>query len=1030
MMDARKTLTFYLEEAQRLLATREEYVTTGNKLALKDMMKQATLALEGRAKVPHTRKREFFEPREEEEILFALEHFTMAPTYIKEGVFDTYGLKPAVEWFKTRDIMYGLTNEDTLEHRREEVEKKCQTLLKAAVYGEEPGKYSLAAANILKKKIEDMKEKKGEILGKAIVDCYNALRDLRFSRVYESDIQKGSNLFLSEKELKHIRKSIKSGGITKSQYEQIAEIAQAASLEQRIAAYELKHTKEDYEFLNRNYTFWEEKNSAGKDKQSILWSSTGTMATFTAPENTVNAGIAFVLSSSDNEEEGLGHVWIDNIEILSAQGANIPIKNAGFEEELRNTSNEHNDKQPAYWKPEIIKGNPILYLEDKQPFCGNQTKSLYMCNMTAGDEGEWEYEEKVPLTGGATYTLTFDCKVDGKLKEGLRVIISFEDEQGRCLGNYEYLFNRKAYIPCANYNLSMQCNAIVYAISEDITYAKKVKYEILCMLDDFCQGVEHWLVRNSRPEGSDAYGAVQGGRNLCSIAFSYACVKNTDVFSEKEKEELYAYIDYMLRYMLDYRDRTELTLKEAQKNCGNWQTDMCIGASMIMAVLEDYPDRKIWLNNAYAVLRGQLECNINQDGSWPESIRYHHAALERFTGYAKMLLTEVKENWFTQTRLSEMFAYGIKTQTPKYEYFNNRIGTPPFGDHCLTGGNDFSIYGVYIHTLEKINKELSDKMYETWLRAGRPVKKLWGESLLIENLHYVGEEYRTEDGFKMKLTSEKELKDAGIYIFRKTSNVEKESYFAIMSSPKPIAHGHLDQGSFILYKDSVPLVMDSGIEGYFDASTTWHICSYSHACVQFGSKQKHITRAKDGFINLSAGTFSLERGWVDVPKTSKVIECSLSEQVDKIVIEILNPEGEGIHKRTVLYFRKCDIYVIKDTVDNYEGKLLMNIPVVSKESKIYGNTVYSTGYYNVNLQTTILTDFESLVLDKGRTAPVYPTNEKISMLEYIRAVADSKDGFVTVLYPRNNKSSDLTFSKKINGWEVYYNSNKIIDILQ
>lgn len=160
MTDARKTLTFYLEEAQRLLATREEYVTTGNKLALKDMMKQATLALEGRAKVPHTRKREFFEPREEEEILFALEHFTMAPTYIKEGVFDTYGLKPAVEWFKTRDIMYGLTNEDTLEHRREAVEKKCQILLKAAVYGEEPGKYSLAAANILKKKIEDMKEKK------------------------------------------------------------------------------------------------------------------------------------------------------------------------------------------------------------------------------------------------------------------------------------------------------------------------------------------------------------------------------------------------------------------------------------------------------------------------------------------------------------------------------------------------------------------------------------------------------------------------------------------------------------------------------------------------------------------------------------------------------------------------------------------------------------------------------------------------------------------------------------------------------
>ncbi|WP_374019689.1 heparinase II/III family protein [Paenibacillus thiaminolyticus] len=70
-----------------------------------------------------------------------------------------------------------------------------------------------------------------------------------------------------------------------------------------------------------------------------------------------------------------------------------------------------------------------------------------------------------------------------------------------------------------------------------------------------------------------------------------------------------------------------------------------------------------------------------------------------------------------------------------------------------------------------------------------------------------------------------------------------------MSSPKPVAHGHLDQGSFVLYKNSVPLVMDSGIEGYFESSTPWHICSYSHACLQFATRRKAISQDFNGAIN-------------------------------------------------------------------------------------------------------------------------------------------------------------------------------------
>src|SRR5690625_7380834 len=99
----------------------------------------------------------------------------------------------------------------------------------------------------------------------------------------------------------------------------------------------------------------------------------------------------------------------------------------------------------------------------------------------------------------------------------------------------------------------MQHDAILYAFSKDTTYAKKVKKQILFKLNEFCQGAEHWLVHNARPDGSDSYGAVQGGRVLSSIASSYSLIKEARAFTNEEKDHFYALIEYMLRYMLDLR---------------------------------------------------------------------------------------------------------------------------------------------------------------------------------------------------------------------------------------------------------------------------------------------------------------------------------------------------------------------------------------------------------------------------------------------------------------------------------------------
>ncbi|WP_245864591.1 heparinase II/III domain-containing protein [Paenibacillus donghaensis] len=247
-------------------------------------------------------------------------------------------------------------------------------------------------------------------------------------------------------------------------------------------------------------------------------------------------------------------------------------------------------------------------------------------------------------------------------------------------------------------------------------------------------------------------------------------------------------------------------------------------------------------------------------------------------------------------------------------------------------------------------------------------------------------------------------------MFRNSYGSPGQSYFAIMSSPEPIAHGHLDQGSFILYKNSIPLVMDSGIEGYFDSSTSWHISSYSHACLQFATRQTAMPENKSGAINLSAGTYSLERGWVDVPRNSRVLDVKLSEEADSITIEINNPEEQGKHIRHVTYVKQADLYVIRDTVENFTGLVQFNLLVAAQRTEAEGSRLLSEGVYGVDLETIFLCPVQSIQVEKGRSTPFFDsgdTDKDVSLMDYIRAVADAKDGFLTILYPKERGQRKL-----------------------
>lgn len=967
-----------IQESKACLADLRPYTTYVAQLALEDMIQQAEAAVNQDENdecglLPFTTKREFgdWHWNKEDACQFAKKRYTMASVWFEPGkAYSTYGLEDALAWFKTQDLRKPLAvseiNEKSYEKQAceflpmaetcEYYEKICREFLNNITYGNSIGQYSNLAGEALSQALNQLtkiREENTDItaIAKELAACLNALWELRLSRVLcsESNLESGGNILLSAAQMEEIRHKIESDSLTKGQYEQIKAVADSASLEQRKSAYSaLFATIDDYEQLNREF---------------VIETSAGNRPSFAVPKGTVSASFTLRLPCEDNERDGLGHIQVWNIGLKASEGKNI-------------------------------------LLETKD--------TVTLCNKTSDHEAVWIYDKEIFLRDDAIYTVMFDAKQDGKLKKGMQIELTFFDKDGKKLGTREEDFNRKAWLYVKKYNLYTQCDAICYWYTKDTAYAEKSKIEMLHFLDDFCQGAHHWLRYNERPEGSDAYGGVQGGRILFTIAVAYSMIRDSGVWNKEEKDRFYGLVSYMLRYLADLRDRTLLTKERAQRGSSNWQTDMHIGSAAIMMAIPDFPNRKLWMYNSEAVLRAQLDYKLNADGSWPESPRYHFASLEHFSLYARLWERESGENWFISRNanmpgLIDMFRYPLYTQTPPYAYFNDSIATPPFGDHKLGNGTEFALYGLYCDQVAQYDRDTAQKMYATWCRANKPVKGFWGESVTLENLMYSSTlQGEANTPASLELTSCAAFPNSGIYVFRDHFGTPQENYLAVMSSPKRIGHGHKDQGAFIYYYHCIPVIMDSGIEGYFEASTPWHICSYSHAVMQFEAPPHGPIKKTSGFINLSAGTYSLERGWNDGPDCSKVTQLCLDDKNDScesISMEIENPKGCGVQHCKITINHRAETVTVQDTVTDFSDNVLFNLPILAKSAVQNENEILADGYYGVKIKITIHSNTESVVIESGRATPMAPGANDHTDLLYLRIKAKAEDGVAITIAP-------------------------------
>lgn len=935
-----------IHECEHILETEREFYTDGCIHAAEKIISRAKAVLDGSYSVPFIRNREFYTPREDDDILHITEYYSRTPSY---GM-TRYGVKPMLEWLKENHAKNRIKELEEYASRFTEIADKMPT-------GGSLGSFDKAIIEAALEAINRTSGKHGDDYAKSLVNAANAIRKCYATKKLLCDIDKNSSIFMPSCKKQSFIKRLNNDDMFKENFARIKDASQIYTSKQTAMLADFMKTDIDYKKLNEHF---------------YIWSTTDKVITFRAPENARFASLQFILPKEENENDGLGHIWIDNIRVCAGQAADWKIENNGF---------EIGGEYPELWEPIILSGSPVLRRETTYPYCGSENASAYIENAAPSDEGGWRYRDMIEIEGGSENTIIFNAKIDGKFKKGIKILIEFFDSNTSPCGEFTHYFNRKSVAAETPFALTMQADAIMYYVTGDVTYAKKSKEQFIYVLNDFCQGMETWFAYNLRPDGCDAYGAVQGGRIMCSLMSAYSLIKDADIFTEDEWQFVLNALEYMASYLFDDRPRIERTPYDVQSDAGNWQTDMACGMGVMLMTLPKTEHTAYALENVNYFLKSQLLQNVGADGSWPESMRYHMATLMRFAIYAKILKNCTGEDWFRDPPLLKMFRYPALVQTPAYEYKGGKIGTPNFGDHLIKGGDDFSVFGLYYRDIYNIDKPLGRLVYKTWIDAGAPKHKLSSENIIMENFL---SSHRPINGCNCEqLTSTGEFRDIGTYIMRSGDN-----YCAVTAPQKYIGHGHYDAGSIIIYKNNIPVIIDPGIEGYFDSTKDWYVSSSAHSVVQFARKDGKKLNPDPFDICLEKTDYSAIHGWNDVPRSVDFAEFNSNENEDTLTVKIRNPEDNGIHIRRLALDKNDGVYYINDTVENYDGLFRHSLVTAMQSIDIKGNTAYCKGYDGVYMEIKFLTPVESISVEDGRTADTLPDGKKTAKI--IRVTAKNK----------------------------------------
>ncbi|OAS17809.1 heparinase II/III domain-containing protein [Paenibacillus oryzisoli] len=686
------------------------------------------------------------------------------------------------------------------------------------------------------------------------------------------------------------------------------------------------------------------------------------------PENSVYMTLTLCI-------RGKGEAWIRQVQLThSEKGLPVPIASSCFDHGL------------AGWEASTSTSfNSVCVQPSEDPRLG---PCLYVMNMSDDDFVLLTMTDPIPVYAHEHYSIQTTLRLDACFsQDGVSVEVTFLGEDGQPMdGVYtSNSFNRKTPTNWAALLETAGADANAYMVTGDKIYAERAKRKLLYMLPDMCQGMD--IFKATGWHDDDTYGAVHIGRGMSVLAVIYDQIAGSGVILAEEDAAIQYHFRYIASMMMDtqyYRFDLEEFPDEKGGKRSNWNADRATGLGIYALIFPDEILAEVYLSHACAVVDWQLEHVVDQDGAWPENIRYHGAVLHRYFLFFTLLQRLRGIDYWSREKVKMMYRFLIGTVTPKDSVQGGadseaKLLFPAVGDSTVDD-QWFRMFAYAAPFYLNSDPQLSREMMWAWKHGGSVVRDTGASPCTLLALLYPRPELPQEAPDLASV----HYSGIGYVIFRQHFGQWGQENYAIFESSPLIYHAHHDEGHFSLWANATPLTLDPGTGGYYNGDRHWYVNGHAHNVVQFMDE---------------AGI--PQNG----PLQSVCEEVVFSDQLDYVRSSIPDVLAENYH-RHFAYVKAggANMYVVWDHIRSQRNSV-WHLHTMSTSSVMEKNRITAHCLNEMKLEVTFLEPSRiTASTDHGAVSGGYP----LAVQEHFRISGDSGGDYLSLLYPKSRESAELT----------------------
>lgn len=586
------------------------------------------------------------------------------------------------------------------------------------------------------------------------------------------------------------------------------------------------------------------------------------------------------------------------------------------------------------------------------------------------------YEERLPVTAGDYYGIQTELCLEAPLDNGgIRTGVTFLDEDGLPLGPEQRgpLFNRPTLTNWAYLLEAAGAEANLYMVSGEDHYAARAGRKLQYMLADMRQGMD--IFRRDGWHDDDTYGAVHIGRGLAAVSVIYDQIAGSGALTAGEIEVLHSDLRYIAAMMMDtayYRFDLETFPDEKGGKRSNWNADRATGLGVYALLFPQEPESAGYLEHACSVVDWQLAEVVDQEGAWPENVRYHGAVLHRYFLFFVLLKRLQGMDYFRHPKVKAMYRFliGIVTAEDIIQGGHDAgpvLLTPAVGDANVQE-KWFRLLGYAAPFYAEEDPHLSAEMVWTWKHGGAPVQDTGAFPLPLVALLYSQPDLPEQQPALHSV----HYPGIGYVIFR--SGEQNLRNYAIYEASPLTYHAHHDEGHFSIWADGIPLTLDAGTGGYYNGDRHWYVSGAAHNIVQFA----------DG-----------SGGYADGPLQSVCREVLFTEELD-YARSLIPDTLAGEYERNFLYIKAgFDAYLVWDRIEGGADSV-WNLHTLSTEAEITGQGIEAAALGGMRLSAHIAEPASPVITaGEGAVGGAYP----LAAQQHFRVHGNAGEDYVVLLHP-------------------------------